>query len=88
MRNFSDSIWFFLLCMTSLVCLFLGLIAGAGYGIQYVWENDQCSKYAILTGQSTYYSWSTPCYVKVGARWVTLDSLTKNNSDLTVREGK
>lgn len=54
--------------------------------LQYFWEKDQCAKYAILSGHETFYSWSTPCYVKNSdGKWVTLDALTKNNAEIKVK---
>ena len=65
------------------------MLALAVNAIQYVWEKDACSKYGTLTGATTFYSWSTPCYVKgKDGRWLTLDTITKNSADVTVRESK
>lgn len=89
MRDFLED---FLVPFSGIVGVVVGgiftLVCGINV-IQYVWEKDQCSRYAQLTGAQTYYAWSTPCYVKAkDGRWLTLDTVTKNSTDLTVREGK
>ncbi|MCA8314726.1 hypothetical protein LGN43_10575 [Burkholderia multivorans] len=50
---------------------------------------EECNTYQRLSGESTAYSWSTGCLVRTKyGRWVKLDALTGNSSDVTVRSGE
>ncbi|QIX17331.1 hypothetical protein [Burkholderia multivorans] len=50
---------------------------------------EECGTYQRVSGEKTIYSWSTGCLVKTrDGRWVKLDALTGNSSDVTVRSGE
>lgn len=88
MRDFFEEFLIPVIVIGIVTALALGTTAGAVHAVSYFQEKDQCQRYEVLTGVKTYYSWSTPCYVQKDGRWITLDALTTNVHDLTVREGR
>lgn len=59
------------------------------FAFVYFSTQEECGTYQRISGEKTTYSWSTGCLVKTrDGRWVKLDALTGNSSDVTVRSGE
>ncbi|KVQ06862.1 hypothetical protein [Burkholderia ubonensis] len=79
-----ESLKFFGAVALAMVLPMVAIFALAHFSTQ-----EECSTYQRVSGERTLYSWSTGCLVKTrDGRWVKLDALTGNSSDVTVRSGE
>ena len=65
----------------------IGAFLGAVFLLCNFANSNECDKYAAIAGAKTYFSWSTGCLVlNEQQKWVSLEAVTKNNADVTVRQ--